>query len=316
MLGTTIAVFVVFAGDLTENPQTTPVPSTPAPTTQPASGGDLVGSKDRVSCRTTEKMDELRRDFEKHGFVSVNDFFSQNLRVFQQQSEHILKGGATGGPPGASSTYNHNYNIPDEFLLKKMTESPEFTAWVREVTGVPNLKLMEVDRSKGYELNVFSAKLNLYPPGGTSFQKHYDREVTKGEHQVAVVYTISSEGGAPMELALFSDKSGKGKVVKLLPGTLTVHHARTTLHEVRKPDMNNRRVAYLMQFVDGGVKKKSFSKTASYAEAALKTVYGSLKHAKTPVSAEKSTGRGGQIHLSPSSAPHDTYKKNLEAFQK
>ena len=213
-----------------------------------------------------------REEFAKHGYTSIKGLFRDQLGQIQEDTEKQLKENEQKDAPiGAKKTYNHLYNLPEDFILRRLSESDEFTSMVREITGKPKLALLQRDPEKGYESNLFTSKLNVYPKGGTNFRKHFDVKIIRGP-LIALVYTVSSDGGKHMKLRVNSNRSGNQDQIELEPGTLTIHDANDVFHEVLKPDPDNRRVAYLMQFVDEGESpKEGLEKMASFVEAGAKT---------------------------------------------
>lgn len=231
-----------------------------------------------------------RADFERKGYVAVPALLKPHeLEQAQDETEAIVRKDLEGAAGGARKsamfsrdTFFHVLpeQIPASYALRrKMLDNPNFLEFLRRLTGIDDLEFMpEKPRGSGYESNYFTGKINVYDAGMGSFHPHFDKKSFDGE-QLAIVFTLSSEGGAPMRLRVKPKSPRAGRLdleeIPLEANTLTIHDSGTVFHEVLKPDANTRRVAFLMQAVRRGARKHqgSAEKARDYLEASRKTLY-------------------------------------------
>lgn len=217
----------------------------------------------------------MQQEFKEKGFIAISDLFHEFYPLIQKECEEKFQGDyERESPPFRANTLVHCTDLEDTFALRLMTENLQFISRIREITGIPDLKPVRRNPGEKYEDNVFSSKLALYEPGSGSFPSHFDRLAFEGD-MVAVIYTVKSEGGAPLKLNMKS--KGHEETVDLVTGMLTLHDASRVFHEVLKPDKNTRRIAYLMQFTNGGeTPKRGLRRILSYLDVAFKTTKGKL----------------------------------------
>lgn len=225
------------------------------------------------------KVQALLEEFKRKGFVKINDFFPVHLDLIQRESiAKYTNGYKMDSAPGRSYTSHHCTDLEDTFTLKLLFGDRRFRNFIRLLTGIDDLEMVHRDPSEPYEANLYSSKLELYQSGGKGMGGHYDRMVFPGD-QIAVVYTVLSKGGAPMQIHM---RSREGDVVHednfdLFPDTLTIHDANRVYHEVIKPDPKTTRIAYLLQFTNKGKKPKTGpAKTMSHLTALMRSGAGRL----------------------------------------